>query len=566
MVSGAAPTLTKIGFRRHVKLFLTILFGYLVVIILVLLFLLRNFVDHTDAVIGRDRESVADAEAAELGGPDRSPIESRLAALQTRYGIAGVTFIRDDRQQIAFGVPPGADRVESVARTIEGGRIVLVFDSTRLHDMRRTFWLTAIISLATAAAGAILLTLYVPRITRPIEAMLDSAAQLGERAPNVDEQEYLIATFRDSIGTMKKQEAELQRLYELQKTRADDLERVTSTLTRSMTSGFLALDPAGRVVDVNASARSTLGSQRPDVAGRDVIDAFGRNAVTEQVARAIEGRSAITRAEVVIGDGEEERIIGLTTVPLFGEERLFLGMIALFTDLTPIRALETRVRDMQTFADLGEISAGIAHEFRNSLATILGALRLALRESLPPDAARRVALVEAEAKALAETVDAFVSFARPLTLDPQRCDLRALAESVAGRIRGFHGDVAIDVGGEELEVDGDRVLLTRALENLIRNAVDSVRQSGRGGTVTVTTSRRDRTAAVNVADDGVGVDPAEVPRLFLPFRSSKTDGLGLGLPLAKKIALLHGGTVRLAPRAEGGAMATLELPAAGADT
>jgi RNA polymerase sigma factor (sigma-70 family) len=96
--------------------------------------------------------------------------------------------------------------------------------------MTMTFWTTTAISLLATTIGALLLAFYLPRITRPIENMLDAASQIETREPHRDEQQYLLDTFRKSITTMKAQELELQRMHDAQKSRADDLERVYEQL------------------------------------------------------------------------------------------------------------------------------------------------------------------------------------------------------------------------------------------------------------------------------------------------------------------------------------------------
>src|SRR5262249_14980094 len=145
----------------------------------------------------------------------------------------------------------------------------------------------------------------------------------------------------------------------------------------------------------------------------------------------------------------------------------------LFTDLTPIRNLENRVRELQTLADLGEISTGIAHEFRNSLAAILGYLRLVRLEPLadkPRAAAQRA---EREAPELSRAVDSLLAFARPMTLSMSRVDLHELVGEILTRIEPPAG-VTVDFDGRSVSVDADAALLGRAFENLLRNAVDSV--------------------------------------------------------------------------------------------
>jgi signal transduction histidine kinase len=281
------------------------------------------------------------------------------------------------------------------------------------------------------------------------------------------------------------------------------------------------------------------------------------NDFSSRVQYAFDRRQAVARAEATVTRGGTVRAIGLTTVPLLNERHEFLGMLGLFTDLTPLRELEHRVREMQNLADLGEISAGIAHEFRNSLSTIGGYLRLSHRGASRAESVAAVEKAEREANALARAVTSLLTYARPMEIETGPVDLLALAEAVVERIRVDSG-VVIHCGGEQAIIDGDAALLDRAIENVIRNAVQSVQRKQNGGTVNVQVSAG-RSASMVVTDEGVGVDPAEVATLFLPFRSTNPDGFGLGLPLAKKIVLLHGGTLRLTGQPGEGATAVMEF-------
>ena len=103
---------------------------------------------------------------------------------------------------------------------------------------------------------------------------------------------------------------------------------------------------------------------------------------------------------------------------------------------------------------------------------------------------------------------------------------------------------------------GDAALLARALDNIIRNAVESIQSRGGEGRIVIRTSAHPR-IRITVEDDGAGLDPAV--RLFVPFQSGKPAGFGLGLTLTKKIILLHHGTIQLLPRPEGGAVAEIEF-------
>ena len=482
-------------------------------------------------------------------------VEGRLIAIRARFEIPAAS-IRVQSRQIRSG---RTDGLTAVSRPVDGGELTCWFDATPVVNARRTFVMMAIICVIATVAGTILLLLYLPRITRPVELMLDEAGHVSEREEGQEDTHYVVETFRKSVAVLKAQEEELRRLHALQKTRADDLERVTSALTRSIVSGFLAIDQNGNVLDVNAAAREiiTLPSA---VQGLVIENALGTNQFSAMIREAFERREALTRAEAEIAVEGTKRVIGLTTVPLTNEDGAFLGMLALFTDLTPFREMETRIREMKNFADLGEIAAGIAHEFRNSLSTILGYLRLSKRVDASVESPTAVEKAEREAVSLSDAVDGLLSFARPMDLHPRPVDLLELCEVVAERVR-MNAAVTIECSGDSAVVQGDAALLERAVENVIRNAAQSVQRKGEGGSVRVEVSSGP--PAIVVADDGVGVDPADVPTLFLPFRSENPQGHGLGLPLAKKILLLHGGNISLTGEPGRGARAAITFSGEG---
>src|SRR5439155_18619535 len=198
--------------------------------------------------------------------------------------------------------------------------------------------------------------------------------------------------------------------HEIEKSRADDLETITSTLTHSLSSGFIALGPDGRVIEINHAAREILGFS--DGTMPESIDELLRgSSAAAQLGTLVEAREAISRREIEIkGSAGQTKVIGLTTVPLFTTAERFLGTLALFTDLTQVRRLESRVREMQSLADLGVMSAAIAHEFRNSLSTILGLLKLARRNELPNDVETKLVTAERESLELAEAVTGLLQF------------------------------------------------------------------------------------------------------------------------------------------------------------
>jgi PAS domain S-box-containing protein len=554
MVSVASGPLTRTAFRRDVRLFLSGLVGFLILLILLLLLFLRVDLDRTEKTIDHSEATIADVAADAVNATPGANLPTQLVFFRSRFGVVhAVIDAKGSRIESGEAAAP----VDEVTRVTRAGRLTLHFDGSERAAARRRFLLTAIICVAAVSFGTVLLFSYLPRITRPIEDMLEQARELGGRAGDQDETAYLIETFRSSIATLKAQEEELKRLHEVEKTRADDLERVTAALTRSLTSGLLAADANGNLVDVNAAVREILGIDPSlAVAGRAIEDVVPLAAFAAALRRGFGARTPLSRIEIEDTQPNGDAVaIGLTTVPLRNEGGTFLGYLALFTDLTPIRSLEARVQEMTTLAQLGEISAGIAHELRNSVNTILGYMKLARRGEVEA----RLQSAEKEAALLLEAIDRLVAFARPVQLEAESVDLKQLIDEQGERLAEHAPEVRFRVDGPPLFIDGDRVLLARAFENLLRNAFDAVRAKG-GGSVTVTLAAAPPT--VTIADDGVGFDPAETARLFLPFHSNKPNGFGMGLPLAKKIVLLHGGTLRLQGQPDKGAVATIEFGAA----
>jgi signal transduction histidine kinase len=230
-----------------------------------------------------------------------------------------------------------------------------------------------------------------------------------------------------------------------------------------------------------------------------------------------------------------------------------------------MRRLESRLRDMQSLADLGEMSAGIAHEFRNSLSTIVGYLRLARRGAISSETEERLQRADEEVQQLAAAVESLLVFARPMQMQRQRVDLGELARATVERFAPLAGGIAFELSGGEAWIEADGVLLGRAIENLVRNAIDAIdeKQAG-GGRIRLETAAAPHPMLV-IRDDGVGLDPADVNRLFLPFQSTKPQGFGVGLALARKIVVLHGGTIALTGNRGKGATATIVFTGDGAD-
>jgi signal transduction histidine kinase len=221
------------------------------------------------------------------------------------------------------------------------------------------------------------------------------------------------------------------------------------------------------------------------------------------------------------------------------------------------RRMEGELRDNAPFVRAGELTVGIVHEIRNGLGTILGYARLVQAAGGP--AADHARAIAQECDTLEAVIRRFMEFVKDDALHPAPFDLgRMLSRVVAREWRGEPGPQASLPQGEVGLIDADEDLLERAFENLVRNARDA---AGRSGQVWIDVERGRDAVLVTVADDGPGM-PADVRSRLRPFFTTKSGGLGLGLPLAYKIVRQHGGDLMLADRPPRGLAVRVRLPLA----
>jgi signal transduction histidine kinase len=226
------------------------------------------------------------------------------------------------------------------------------------------------------------------------------------------------------------------------------------------------------------------------------------------------------------------------------------------------RRMEEAIRETEALVRAGELTAGIAHEVRNGLGTIVGYARLLERASLPEDPAAAARAIREECETLETVVRRFTDFVKLERLQLGETDLARLLARVVAREQRAREEVRTRLVGLDapLVVQADEELLERAFENVVRNAVEAA--AGGGRHVEVSARESAGQVEVRIDDDGPGL-AADHPGEIRPFYTTRVGGLGLGLPLARKIVLLHGGSLDLAGRAPAGARVLVLLPSAG---
>jgi len=331
-------------------------------------------------------------------------------------------------------------------------------------------------------------------------------------------------------------------------------------ILRNIRSGIVTVDASGSLVYANPAASQLLGMDLDEHVGTPVIGTIRRAsaALAQALERAAHDGSRTTRAEGVVTAGERHFPIGLHTTNSEGEDGIGATATAIFQDISDQKRLDTLHARAERLEAVAELSASLAHEIKNPLASIRSAVeQLARSPRTTPDERTLAGLIVRESDRLSRLLSEFLDFARVRVARVEPVDLASVARGAAS-LAAAHPDrpsdvqVECDAAPATMFVDGDEDLLHRAVFNLALNAVQA---SPRGGRVRVELAPLtmdqvpagmtfDRGGiALRVSDNGSGI-PVEIrDRLFDPFFTTKPGGSGLGLSIVHRAIEAHSGFV-----------------------
>jgi two-component system sensor histidine kinase HydH len=385
-----------------------------------------------------------------------------------------------------------------------------------------------------------------------------AARETRRRSKDGGEMAVLSAALQEAVSKLKAQERATA-------ARADASERLSGEIITSLTAGLLVVGLNAEIRILNPAGRRMLG-----LADTPPLKDYRRvlaEPLSQMIDQCLSSGAPILRRDVRLAQAAGGAThLGVTVSPLFDDRAELHGAICLFSDLTAVKDLEEQLRLKDSLAAVGELTAGIAHEFRNGLATIHGYSKLIQLPALPETFRRYVEGIRAETESLTQVVTNFLNFARPAQLTLSRVDLRAVCDRAAEEIRtdarALGGD--IEVRGQFGALEGDDVLLRQAFSNLLRNAVEACAGASVVPIVVVESvvdpARGISRIAVN--DSGPGIAPEARDRLFRPFFTTKRTGTGLGLALVQKIIVFHNGRIIVGTSSGGGASFQITLPLA----
>jgi PAS domain S-box-containing protein len=404
--------------------------------------------------------------------------------------------------------------------------------------------------LGLTALVAMLVGIMAFAVLRFAAAARDTKRTLGDtRAESL----VLASALEDAFAKLKAQERATA-------ARAEASERLNSQIVASLTSGLIVVDAQRQVKIINRAAHRILQIQPAEA--RDSSEDLAATlklfpALQALIDESLDGDTPIVRREITIDRGGDPMHLGVTVSPLMSDDGPH-GAICLFSDLTTVVALEEQLRLKEALARLGELTAGLAHEFRNGLATVHGYGRLLDPDTLPQPQRTYVEGIREETQALNEVVTNFLRFAKPDPITFAPVDLRVLIERAAEDLP----TAAVTLRGTFPTVSADDVLLRQAFSNLIRNSVEACSATGREPVITIDSHVESRTRMVQVivSDNGPGIPSDAIGKVFQPFFTMRPGGTGLGLAIVQKVIVSHNGRVTAANGAHGGAVFTISIP------
>ncbi|MCI0529802.1 MAG: ATP-binding protein, partial [Nitrospira sp.] len=394
-----------------------------------------------------------------------------------------------------------------------------------------------------------------------------------EESGGKDTTGFVLDTFQDLIRRLKEKEQELERLRKVAEERADHIESYNENILRSVSSGVITFNQEEVITSFNLAAERILGWVVSSVIGRACSDVFGkRSQITRLVQSALNHKEVTIRKELELvqepvgGSGQagrrkwEKIWVGVSTSLLMDKQDRVIGTTMVFTDLSEIKRLQEQVELKKRLTLLGEMSAGIAHEFRNYMGTIMGYAKLLAKKTGPEfGASGMIQSIILELESMEQLINELLDFSKFTELNLQPVDLGRVIEKVVHQIfeqsKGLLPKLTLILSPRLGKVQLDEVLIRQALGNIIQNALEAMPN---GGELKIQVGLRPRSipldkrvgdtspailenkeVEIEIQDTGVGISLEVQDKIFLPFFTTKEKGTGLGLALVHKIILSH---------------------------
>ncbi len=329
------------------------------------------------------------------------------------------------------------------------------------------------------------------------------------------------------------------------------LQAFSDRIMDSLGTGLITTDREGRIYLFNRAAEDMTGYRSDEALRLRIWDVFP--GLTEK------GKSSRFELSATRQDGVAVNL-RFSVSPVMIDDKNTAGSVWCFDDVTELRLLERQMRQKEQMAAIGTMSAGIAHEIRNPLASIVGSFNLLQSDlKLEPDQRQLAEIITRETERLNKTITEFLSYARPRPPNRTHVDLSGLISETVQLMRNsaeLKQEHRIETTLRPVAMDVDESMMRQVFYNLATNAFKAMPD---GGTLSITLEERNGNAQIRFQDTGVGLGEDELKRLFVPFNSSFKNGTGLGLPIVYQIVNAHNGAISVRSRKGLGTTVVIDL-------
>ncbi len=309
-----------------------------------------------------------------------------------------------------------------------------------------------------------------------------------------------------------------------------DMMLLNNSVMEKMENGFITSDAQGRIVSYNAKAAAFLNLKK----GGNVFDLLLVRDELPQMQKIWQSNNSYYFEKNMRGFSLGISLSSIEKVSSF--ERL---LVFLITDLSAIKEIEKKLKETEHLALIGEMAAGIAHEIRNPLASISGSVQFLRQElKLEPELKNLMDIIVKESDRLSAFIEEFLNFSKQSPLEISAFDLSRVVNDVVSMISRNQGAVRfIKKYNHGVTVHADAKKIKQLVWNLLNNAVKALQEKGE---VEINLFQDSRAVYLSIHDFGVGMDRAEIEKIFMPFYSKFAFGIGLGMNIVKRIVEEHG--------------------------